>query len=211
MKLERVERLNLGLSAGAIAASYALETPHFATSLALGACLEAVNFGALLRGAKRFLGGEIQGAGPWVGVFAIRFLMLAVGIFVFLQLGANPIALVIGLSIAMPAVLIDAWLHRPPVVDPATLPALDPDDESWDRWNVWRVREVEPNEAAEERLAPADGAAVPGDPTSATEPEGAPRHALHYSADQAPDHSSPEDSPHHPSDAVRPRPTEEDR
>jgi hypothetical protein len=143
MKLERVERLNLGLSAGAIAASYALETPHFATSLALGACLEAVNFGTLMRGARRFFSGDIQGAGPWVGVFAIRFLMLGAGIFVFLQLGANPIALVIGLSIAMPAVLIDAWLHRPPTVDPATLPALDPDDESWDRWNVWRAAEVD--------------------------------------------------------------------
>ena len=41
MKLElaRVERLNLGLSAGAVAASLALETPHFATSLAAGALL----------------------------------------------------------------------------------------------------------------------------------------------------------------------------
>ena len=30
----------------------------------------------------------------------------------------------IGLSIAMPATLIDAWLNRPPVLDPATLPIL---------------------------------------------------------------------------------------
>ena len=142
MKLERVERLNLGLSAGAIAASYALATPQFATSVALGACLEAVNFGALMRGARHFFAGDIRGAGPWVGIFAIRFLMLGGGIFFLLQLGAHPIALVIGLSLAMPAVLIDAWLHRPPVVDPSTLPVVDNDNESWERWSVWRAREV---------------------------------------------------------------------
>jgi len=181
MKLERVERLNLGLSAGAIAASYAFETPHFATSLALGACLEAVNFGALMRGAKHFFAGDIQGAGPWVGVFAARFVLLAVGIFVFLQLGANPIALVIGLSIAMPAVLIDAWLHRPPVTDPATLPALGPDDESWDRWSVWRAAEVTPSE---EDAGPPDAAAASTPLAPATPPD-------------------------QPSDAVSPRTTED--
>ena len=149
MKLERVERLNLGLSAGAIAASYALETPHFATSVALGACLEAVNFGTLMRGARHFFAGNIRGAGPWMGVFAIRFVMLGAGIFFLLQLGAHPVALVIGLSIAMPAVLIDAWLHRPPVVDPSTLPALETDEESWERWSVWRASEVAPREADE--------------------------------------------------------------
>lgn len=146
MKLERVERLNLGLSAGAVAASYALSTPHFATSVALGACLEAMNFGALLRGGRLFFAGDIQGAGPWVGAFTLRFVLLGAGIFAFLQLGANPAALLIGLSIAMPAVLIDAWIHRPPVVDPSGLPALDPDDESWERWSVWRVAEVPPRE-----------------------------------------------------------------
>ena len=156
MKLERVERLNLGISAGAIAASYALASPHFATSVALGACLEALNFGALMRGAKLFFAGEFQGAGPWVGVFALRFVLVGTGILVVLYLGANPIALLIGLSIAMPAVLIDAWLHRPEVVDPATLPTLDPDDEAWDRWNAWRAterklteKELEDLEAAE--------------------------------------------------------------
>ena len=153
MKLERVERLNLGLSAGAIAASYALATPHFATSLALGACLEALNFGTLMRGARHFFAGEIAGAGPWVGVFAVRFLLLGTGIYVFLQLGAHPVALLIGLSIAMPAAVIDAWLHRPPVVDPATLPALDDDDESWDRWSVWRAAQIAPREDGEDEAA----------------------------------------------------------
>ena len=79
-----------------------------------------------------------------------RFLLLAIGIFAFLQLGANPAALLIGLSIAMPAVLIDAWINRPEPVDPTQLPALDPDDEAWDRWSVWRVAEVAPREDADE-------------------------------------------------------------
>ena len=75
MKLERVERLNLGLSAGAVAASFAIATPHFATSLALGAFLEAMNFGAMHRGAQRFFAGEISPApDPGSRLFATRFL-----------------------------------------------------------------------------------------------------------------------------------------
>ncbi|MBW2230395.1 MAG: hypothetical protein JRG92_17010 [Deltaproteobacteria bacterium] len=144
MKLERVEKLNLGLSASAVAASFALATPHFATSLALGAFLEAINFGALYRGAERFFAGEFSGAGPWVGLFATRFVLLAVGIFVTLSAGAHPVALLIGLSMAMPAVLIDAIRRRPPVLDPETLPAQGPDDPSWDRYSIWQAGEVAP-------------------------------------------------------------------
>lgn len=157
MNLERVERLNLGMSAGAIAASFALASPHFATSLAVGATLEALNFGALHRGAKLFFAGGFSGAGPWVGLFGLRFVLLAAGIFFTMAAGANPIALVIGLSIAMPAVLLDAWLNRPPVVDPATLPALDAEDPGWDRYSVWRGDEVDApaDDAADERSEPA--------------------------------------------------------
>jgi len=162
MKLElaRVERLNLGLSAGAVAASFALVTPHFAGSLAAGALLEALNLGAIHRGAQRFFGGESSTTRGWIGVFSLRFLTLGAAIFVTMQAGANPAALLIGLSIAMPATLIDAWINRPPIVDPATLPsfigeldeladgegrhaALDvddavDDDEYWDNYSVWR-------------------------------------------------------------------------
>ena len=143
MKLERVERLNLGLSAGAVAASLALATPHFATSLAVGALLEAVNFSALYRGAKRFFAGEIAGAGPWVGLFALRFVLLGTGIFLIIRAGAHPVALLLGLSLAMPAVLIDSWLRRPPVIEQEALPALAPDDSGWDHFSVWRPGEVE--------------------------------------------------------------------
>jgi hypothetical protein len=166
MKLERVERLNLGMSAGAIAASYALATPEFANSLAAGAVLEAINFGALHRGARHFFAGEIAGAGPWIGLFAMRFVLLAVGIFVLLSIGAHPVALLIGLSVAMPAVLLDAWRSRPPVLDPTTLPApLPPDDPSWDQYSLWRAGEV--SAASDDELATTDqsasGAASRGD------------------------------------------------
>lgn len=129
--LASVEQWNLGLSASAVAASLALGTPHFATSLAAGALLEAVNLGALRRSAVRFFAGEMGRS--WTGAFALRFLYLAGGIFLTLQAGAHPVALLIGLSIAMPAVLVDAWLNRPPILDPATLPILlddEPDDET---------------------------------------------------------------------------------
>jgi hypothetical protein len=147
LELARVERLNLGLSAGAVAASFALVTPHFAGSLAAGALLEALNLGVIHRGAQRLFSGELQGARTWVGVFSIRFLTLAAAIFVIMQAGADPAALLIGLSLTMPATVIDAWLHRPPVVDPSTLPVLldgrlegesDEDAEYWEGYSVWR-------------------------------------------------------------------------
>ena len=149
MKLElaRVERLNLGLSAGAVAASFAFATPHFAGSLAAGAFLEALNLGAIHRGARRLFSGQLEGARTWVGLFSMRFLTLGAAIFVTMQAGADPAGLLIGLSLTMPATVIDAWLNRPPVVDPSTLPSFVDgryDDESedeaayWENYSVWR-------------------------------------------------------------------------
>ena len=57
--------------------------------------------------------------------------------------GTRAIALLIGLSLAMPAVVIDAWRSRPPVLDASQLPTVPPDDPSWDRWSAWRVREMD--------------------------------------------------------------------
>jgi len=136
-ELAKVEQWNIGLSAGAVAASFALTTPHFATSLAAGAFLEAINLGAIYRAAQRLFAGEILSRG-WVGGLSLRFLVLGTAIYFTMRAGANPIALLIGLSIAMPATVIDAWLNRPPIVDPATLPVFledgiddDEDDRLW--------------------------------------------------------------------------------
>jgi hypothetical protein len=137
LELAKVEQWNIGLSASAVAASYALATPHFATSLAAGAFLEAINLGAIHRASQRLFAGEMMSRG-WVGGLSLRFIILGTAIYVTMQAGANPIALLIGLSIAMPATLIDAWLNRPPILDPATLPVFlddgideDEDDRLW--------------------------------------------------------------------------------
>ena len=44
VRIDPIERTNLTLSAGAVAASLLLAGPTFAVSLAAGALLEAVNF-----------------------------------------------------------------------------------------------------------------------------------------------------------------------
>jgi len=162
MKLERVERLNLTLSAGAVAATWAFASPHVASSLAIGAALEAMNFGALHRSARLYLGGGVRGAGPWLAVFSTRFVLLAAGILIAVQAGAHPVALLCGLSIAVPAVLIDAWLHRPHY-DPASQAEWDvppPDDESWDRFSIWRPWEQGEAGEAESENEGGDGDAA---------------------------------------------------
>ena len=122
-RLATVEQWNLGLSAGAVAASFAFATPFFATSLAAGAFLEAINLGAIHRAARKLFAGEMM-SGGWVGGLALRFMLLGTAIYLTMTSGAHPVAFVVGLSIAMPATVIDAWINRPPVVDPATLPVF---------------------------------------------------------------------------------------
>jgi hypothetical protein len=155
MALARVEQLNLGLSAGAVAASYVLVTPHFASSLAAGAFLEAVNLGAIYRAAKRLFAGEMLTNG-WVGMLMMRFIVLAFAIYVTMRMGAHPVALLIGLSIAMPSTLIDAWMNRPPIIDPAELPTFleefdeddadDPDRASERLWTTGHLLTSRPLE-----------------------------------------------------------------
>ena len=111
MTLDPMEKLNLTLSAGAVAASYVLATPHFAMSLALGAALEAMNFSVLYRAAKAFFAGELSGSGPWVAVLSVRIIALGVGIFLILGAGANPVAVAIGLCLCGPSGRL-ARLHQ---------------------------------------------------------------------------------------------------
>jgi hypothetical protein len=131
--------MNLKLSAGAVAASLVLATPAFAFSLLLGAVLEAVNFYGLRRSAQFLFLGQIPGGRSWIGVFALRFSLLGLWIVAALHFGADPVGFFIGLSIIMPAAVIEAWRARPPIDENA--PALDPDDPSWDSWDPWLARE----------------------------------------------------------------------
>jgi hypothetical protein len=144
MSIDPVERLNLTLSAGAVAASFVLASPAFAWSLAVGAALEAFNFHGLRRSAQFLFWGHIDGGQGWLGVYALRMSVLVIGIAAALYFGAHPVGLLIGLSMIMPAVLIEAWRVRPAIDRGA--PALAEDDPAWERWNPWLAREIEPRE-----------------------------------------------------------------
>jgi hypothetical protein len=148
LSIDPIERTNLTLSAGAVAASLALATPGFALSLAVGAALEAWNFRGLRRSAQFLFWGQIRGSGGWLGVYSLRMSLLVIGIGAALYLGAHPVGLLIGLSLIMPAAVIEAWRARP-AVDPAA-PALGQDDPSWERWNAWLAREREADEERED-------------------------------------------------------------
>jgi hypothetical protein len=148
VRIDPIERLNLALSAGAVAVSLAIATPVFAASLAVGALLETFNFRGLRRSAQFLFWGQIRGGGGWMGVYALRFSLLVIGIGAALHFGADPLGLLIGLSIIVPAVILEAWRTRP-AVDPQA-PALDPEDPAWERWNPWLAREREESEEADE-------------------------------------------------------------
>ena len=141
MTIQPIERLNLALSAGATAASWWLVSPGFAFSVGFGALLEAVNFRGLFQQSRLLFFGEIRGSGGWTGLYALRFVLLLIGIGGALALGAHPVGLVIGLSLIMPTAIWWAWRNRP-ALDP-NAPALAFDDPEWKRWNPWLAREQE--------------------------------------------------------------------
>lgn len=144
LALHPMERLNFGLSAGALAVSLAVASPAFSSSLALGVALEAVNFRALRVSASRLLSGELQGSRVWAVLLALRLTLLLGSMGLALAAGAHPLGLLIGVSMVVPAALIGAYLLRPPI-DP-TAPSLPPDDPSWDLYSVWRAGERPPTE-----------------------------------------------------------------
>lgn len=143
MKIDPIERMNLTLSTAAAAAAFALAPTVFAASLTFGAVLEAVNLHGLRRQARRFFWGA-QGGGNWTGLYGLRFVFLVVGIGGALAFGADPVGLLIGLSIVVPAVLFEAWRTRP-AIDP-NAPSLEAEDPAWDRWDPWLARERDESE-----------------------------------------------------------------
>ncbi len=152
MKLYPAERLNMGISAGAVAASFAFATPHFASSLALGAAMEALNFRFLHGGAEMLFTGVVNGGKPWIAVLGLRLSLLCGGIVAAMFAGADPIGLVLGLSISMPATVAAALWNRPAVIEQAPGAALPPDDPSWDNYSVWRAGDRDPAEAEDEEM-----------------------------------------------------------
>ena len=138
MHLYPAEKLNVGLSAGAVAASFAVASPLFAGSLAFGAALETMNFRFMHRTADAVFAGVVPGGGGWIAVLVLRLTLMFAGIVAAMLGGADPIGLVIGLSLVMPATVAAAVWHRPEVGNQESLPALDPDDPIWDEYSVWR-------------------------------------------------------------------------
>jgi hypothetical protein len=141
VKFYPAERVNVGISAGAVAASFAVASPHFAGSLAVGAALEAMNFRFMHGVAEALFAGSVNGGGAWVGVLSLRLGLVFAGIVAAMTAGAHPLALVIGLSLAMPATVIAAWLNRSEVIEQEPNPGIDPEDPSWDRYSIWRAAE----------------------------------------------------------------------
>jgi hypothetical protein len=148
LQLDAIERTNLAISAGAVVAGYAAGSSAFATSVALGAAIEAANFRALRSGARRLFAGDLSVGHAWVAGFGLRFLVLAGAIALSLRAGAHPLGLVLGLSTIVPAVVVAAWRGRPPVGSPE--PGPPPEDPSWDAWNPWLARERDPADSEED-------------------------------------------------------------
>ena len=91
--------------------------------------------------AEALFAGVVNGGGPWVGVLSLRIGLVVAGIVVAMTAGANPLALVIGLSLAMPAAVIAAVLNREEVIPQEADAGLGPDDPSWDSYSIWRATE----------------------------------------------------------------------
>ena len=132
ISIDPIERWNIAISAGAVATSLAVATPAFTTSLAVGAALEAANFRALRRSAQFLFWGVMPGQRAWAAVFGLRFVLLAIGIGAALYFGADAVGLLIGLSLVMPATIIETWRSPPPVDPDAPRPAAD--EPSSARW-----------------------------------------------------------------------------
>ena len=134
----RATQLNLALSAGAAAASYALVSPQFALSVAAGAAAESVSYSHLLRSSRAMFEGR-GGSG-----YGLRFVFLAGFVAAAIWVGAHPVGLLVGVSLMIPVVVVQAWRNRPPI-DPDA-PALDAADPEWDRWNPWLAGERTPRD-----------------------------------------------------------------
>lgn len=151
IQFDPIERVSFTISAGAVGAAYAFAPAPFAAGVAIGAALEAVNLRIQARAARLLFDGELVGGRPWVAGFGLRYALMAIGMLAALQLGTDPAGLVVGVSLAIPGVVLWAWMNRPAVVPAEQLEALEPDDPSWDRWSVWRAAELpEPQPEDEE-------------------------------------------------------------
>jgi hypothetical protein len=136
----RVLAWHAAISTAAALLAFALATPKFALSLLLGAALQTLNFRGLFGLAQSAL---VQQARVASG-FALRLSLVAALLFVAIRAGVDAAGLLAGITTLVPAVLVAAWQARPRnVADVGALPALAPDDPSWDQYSLWLARESE--------------------------------------------------------------------
>ena len=138
-RFDPIEKMNLVLAAGVVVVAWIFVSPLFAGSIALGAILEAVNFRALNRATQSMVGGTFVSNRFWMAGFSLRFSLLGIAMAVAIYSGVDPIGLVLGLTMIVPAVVVVAWGRRQGLVV-SSVPVPPPDDPCWDRWNVLLAR-----------------------------------------------------------------------
>ena len=87
--------------------------------------------------ADAVFAGNVPGGGPWIAVLSLRLSLVFAGVILAMYTGADPIGLLIGLSLVMPATIAAAVWHRPAITPQEPFPAVDPDDPIWDDYSVW--------------------------------------------------------------------------
>lgn len=144
----RVLAWHFAFIAAAALAAFAFATPKFALSLLLGAALQSLNFRGLFGLAQAAFTQQARAASG----FALRLPIFGVLVFVAIRAGVDAAGLLVGITTLVPAVVAAAWQARPrDVADPASLPALAPDDAAWDEYSPWLARE-RATERSEESL-----------------------------------------------------------
>ncbi|HEU4430953.1 MAG TPA: hypothetical protein VFT98_19495 [Myxococcota bacterium] len=135
----RVLAWHLAFTAAAGVAAFALATPKFALSLLLGAALQTLNFRGLFALSRHAFEQQARAASG----FALRLPLFGLLLFLAIRAGVDAAGLLCGISTLIPAVVIAAWHARPRPEPASALPALAPDDPSWDEWSPWLARERE--------------------------------------------------------------------
>ncbi len=133
MTTRPIEQLNLALSAGAVATAALVASPGFAASVAVGAFLEGLSFRGLSVASKAFFRGVVRGQLVWLLLLGMRLGAVGTLLYFAVRLGADPVGLLVGLSVILPATVVGSLRLRP-AIDPeaAALPPEDEPDWGWD-------------------------------------------------------------------------------
>jgi hypothetical protein len=136
----RVLAWHAAITATAALAAFAIATPKCALGVLLGAALQTLNFRGLFGLARASFDLHARAASG----FALRLPLFGALVFVAIKVGVDAAGLLAGVTTLVPAVVIAAWQARPrDVADLDALPALTPDDPSWDQYSPWLARERE--------------------------------------------------------------------